>query len=250
MEKGHGCVFATTVVKERSVLMIDFIYRLNEVLPSWPTGTRRSLTQISEITKTSMPHVVQYLSEGLGKDIDVTGFITEDEAAEAVKLLSKRIQPEIEERERVLEERRILALRGLDRILEKVRIMQLSKNWYGAFRTLSYFAGQHENDLPPDSLILLCSETVRTGIKSKANMQELGQWLQKGVGVAMSQHSKDGVEDALDLIDAYGEYFLMEESGKGPLLLGNILAVLEEPAARYELWEEYKSLVGQLYPET
>lgn len=229
--------------------MIDFIYKLNEVLPSWPTGTRRSLMQISEITGTSMPHVIQYLSEGLGKDIEIGGFVTSEEVVEALDLLSKRLQPQIEERERILEERKDLAIKSYDRTAEKVRILQLGGNWHGAFRTLSYFTGQYEEDLPKDVLISLCSETVRTGIKSSANMQELGQWLQKGVAIAMGQHSRQGIEEALDLIDAYGDYFLAEESGKGPLLLGNILAVLEEPAARFELWEEYKSLVGQLYPE-
>lgn len=230
--------------------MIDFIYKLNEVLPSWPTGTRRSLIQISEITGTSMPHVIQFLSEGLGKDIEVGGTITSEEIVEALELLSKRLQPQIEERERLLEERKNIAISAYDRTGEKVRVLQLSGNWHGAFRTLSYFTGQYEEDLPKDVLISLCSETVRAGIKSGANMQELGQWLQKGVAIAVGQHSRQGIEEALDLIDAYGDYFLAEESGKGPMLLGNILAVLEEPAARYELWEEYKSLVGQLYPET
>ena len=230
--------------------MIDFIYKLNEVLPTWPTGTRRSLMQLSEITGTSMPHVIQYLSEGLGKDIEVGGAITGEEVVEALQLLSSQIQPEIEERERQLEERKNLAIRAYDRTSEKVRVLQLAGNWHSAFRTLSYFTGQYEEDLPKEVLISLCSEAVRAGMKSGANMQELGQWLQKGVAIAVGQHSRHGIEEALDLIDAYGDFFLGEESGKGAMLLGNILAVLEEPAARYELWEEYKSLVGQLYPET
>lgn len=230
--------------------MIDFIYKLNEVLPTWPAGTRRSLTQLSEITGTSMPHVIQYLSEGLGRDMDISGAVSGEEVLEALELLSQRIQPEIEERERHLAERRDIAIAAYDRVLEKVQVLQLGKNWHGAFRTLSYFTGQYQEDLPKDVLISLCSETVRAGIKSGANMQELGQWLQKGVAVAMAQHNRQGIEEALDLIDAYGDTLLAEESGKGAMLLGNILAVLEEPAARYELWEEYKSLVGQLYPET
>lgn len=230
--------------------MIDFIYKLNEILPTWPTGTRWSLPQISKVTKTSMPHVIQYLSEGLGKDLDIAGSISSDEAAEALELLSRRIKPQIEERERLFAKQREQALLAYDRVMDKIRVMHAARNWHGAFRTLSYFTGQNEEHLPKDVLITLCSETVRTGIKAEANMQELGQWLQKGVSVSMSLHTKDGIEDALDLIDAYGEFFLGEESGKGPLLLGNILAAIEESAARYELWEQYKSLVGQLYPET
>ena len=197
-----------------------------------------------------MPHLIQYLSEGLSKDLEVGGFITSDEAVEAIELLSKRMQPQIEERERMLEERRKFAIKAYDRVVEKMQVMQLNKNWHAAFKTLSYFAGQYEQDLTKELMISLSSEAVRTGIKAQANMQELGHWLHKGVSIAMDQHSRQGIEDALDLVDAYGEFFLSEDSGKGTMLLGNVLAALEEPAARYELWEEYKTLVGQLYPET
>ena len=228
--------------------MIDFIYRLNDMIPSWPHGTRWTLAHISEVTDTSVPHVLQYLSEGLGREVDIAGLISSDEALEAINNLSQKIRPEIEERERQIAQRRAHALTAFDRIMDKVRIMQAQGNWHGTFRTLSYFAGQHQDDLPRDVLITLCSDAVRAGIKSGANMQELGQWLQKAVATAMSSHTKDGVEEALDLIDAYGDYFLNEDSGKGALLLGNILAALEESAARYELWEQYKNLVDQLYP--
>lgn len=230
--------------------MIDFIYRLNDIIPSWPAGARWTLNHISDVTETSIPHILQYLSEGLGKEIDVAGLVTCEEAIEAINVLSQKIRPEIEERERRIAERRAYALQAFDRIMDKLRIMQAQGNWHSAFRTLSYFAGQHQDDLPRDIFITLCSDAVRVGIKSNANMQELGQWLQKAVATAMSSHTKEGVEEALDLVDAYGDYFLSEDSGKGPLLLGNILAVLEEPAARYELWEQYKNLVGQLYPAT
>ena len=85
-------------------------------------------------------------------------------------------------------------------------------------------------------------------LKANENIQELGRWLEMGVAVALHRHSKNGIEEALDLIDAYGENFLTEETGKGALILGNLLAALEEPAARFELWEEYKALINQLYP--
>ncbi len=228
--------------------MIDFIYKLNAVLANWPNGSRWSMAQLSEATETSMPHILQYLSESLGKDFDISGQVSLDEATEAAELLSRRFRPQIEERERKLAKKRAEALETYERIQDRVRVIQSSGNWHHAFRTLSYFTGQYGDILPNEVLITLCSDTVRAGIKSKANIQELGQWLQKGVAISLGFHTKEGIEEALDLIDAYGEYFFIEDSGKGPLLLGNILAVLEEPAARYELWEEYKSLVGQLYP--
>lgn len=227
--------------------MIDFIYKFNDALSTWQPGAKWSLRQISEATETSLPHVLQFLSEGLGKDIDVAGCLSLDEATEAVLLLSKRLKSEIEAREKQMALRRKKIQGTYYKLLEKVNVMEVAKNWHGAFRTLSYFAGQHENDLSNDTLVALCSSIMRAGIKSNANVQELGHWLQKGVAVSMSNHTKEGMEEALDLIDAYGDHFQQETSDKGSLILGNILAIIEEPAARFELWEQYKELVNQLY---
>ncbi len=124
----------------------------------------------------------------------------------------------------------------------------MNSDYHKAFRTLTYFVGEFERDLPDDVIVTTCSDAIRFGIKAKENIQELGRWLQKAVATSMKVQGRNSVEEALDLLDAYGEHFLNEGSGKGSLIVGNILAALEEPAARFELWEQYKALVGQLYP--
>jgi hypothetical protein len=228
--------------------MIDFIYKLNSILPTWPNGTHWSFAQVAEATDTSIPHVIQFLAEGLAKEVDVSGVISLEEAHQAIDLLSRKMRPQIEAREKLLAEKRKKASQHYERMMEKVRVLLASNNGHAAYRTVTYFAGQYEGILPKGLLITAASDAVRIGIKAGANIQELGRWMQKAVQTAMSSHNRDGIEEALDLIDAYGEYFLSEESGKGPLLLGHMLAALEEPSARYELWEQYKNLVGQLYP--
>ncbi len=255
----HTCMKASSARRLRSqakVListigvepMIDFIFKLNAILPNWPSGTHWTYAQIAEATDRSIPHVIQYLGEGLNKEVDVSGTITTDEVATAVDLLSKKMRPQIEAREKHLQELGKKAAEHYERMMEKVRILMASNNGHAAYRTITYFAGQFENTLPKSLLITAASDAVRIGIKSGANIQELGRWLQKAVQAAMAAKNREGIEEALDLMDAYGEYFLMEGSGKGPLLLGNMLASLEEPSARFELWEQYKNLVGQLYP--
>lgn len=229
-------------------MIVDFIYKLNSVLPKWQNGTQWTLNQIANATETSVPHVLQYISEGLSKELDVTGLVTHEEAIQALDLLSKKMRPQIEVREKVIAERRRKAVEAYERMMEKVRVLTAAGNKHAAYKTLIYFAGQFENELPREVLVNACSDAVRLGIKAEINIQELGRWLQKGVMVSMAVQNKESIEDALDLIDAYGEYFLMETSGKGGMLLGNILATLEEPAALHELWEQYKALVAQLYP--
>ena len=236
------------VISRKGHTMIDFVYRLNNMMPNWPAGNKLSLQQLSQNTETSIPHLIQYLTDGLGKDIDIAAMLTAEEAKEALHNLSNRIRPQLEARERAIAEKRAKTISSYNRIMGKVRVQLTNKSWHTAFRTLSYFAGENRDFLPDDYLTTLCSDIVRIGIKANENIQELGRWLEMGIAVALHRHTKDGIEEALDLIDAYGENFLSEDTGKGALILGNLLAALEEPAARFELWEEYKALINQLYP--
>ncbi len=228
--------------------MIDFIYNLHEQLPVLTEKSAFTVEEIARATSTAIPHVIQYLSEGLGKDVELNQSITSEEAQRVLEALSLSNRPLMEERERLMAQRRAYATACFERSMEKSLHMQSAKNWHGAYRSLHYLAGQYEKDLPVELLVTTLSEAIRCGIKAQTNIQELGQLLQKAVGYAMGTHSRQGVEDALDLVDAYGEFFFQENTGRGPLLLGNILAVIEEPAARFELWETYKKLVDRLYP--
>jgi hypothetical protein len=232
----------------KDLAMIDLIYKLDSFLPLWPAGTQKTLKELADAIDTSIPNVLQCFSEGLTKEIDVTGTISPEEAASALELLQRKFRSQIEARERQLAKQRELSVMAYDKIMEKTRIQQLNGNFHIAFRTLGYFLGEYEKSLPDEVLSLICSDAIRFGIKSKENIQELGRWLQKAIATAMRTQGRGGIEEALDLLDAYGEHFINEESGKGSLIVGNILATLEEPAARFELWEQYKAIVGQLYP--
>ncbi|MBP6218277.1 MAG: hypothetical protein KA436_06800 [Oligoflexales bacterium] len=228
--------------------MIDFIYKINEILPGWVLNEKKTLNQISEATATSVPHIIQFMSEGLGRDVEIGSAFSFDEVNSAVFSLSKRFRPQIKEREQLLAEKREKATNMYDGVSDKIRAMQTACRWHSAFRTLHYFIGQYEDDLSTDLRLNIYNDLIRIGIKAEVPLQEVAHWLEKGVGLAMQRQSREGIEEAMDFIDAYGERFLQEDSGKGPLLLSSILAALEEPSARYELWEEYKNLINQLFP--
>lgn len=230
------------------VIMIDFIYRASDVLSKWSAHDKWTLHKLAEMTNTSLPHVLQYLNEGLGKEIEITGTLSVTEFQDAVSLLRKRYKEQIDEREKkkaLLQEK---AVQGFDLVMMKILAMQREKRWGHAYKSLYYFAGQYEEALPREYATTLCSELIRMGIKADINIQEISRWLQKGVSIAMSYQNREGIAEALDFIDAYGEFFINDDSGKGPLIIGSILAAIEEPAARFELWEEYKAMVNQLYP--
>lgn len=228
--------------------MIDFVYKLKDILPDWPMDSKLTLEEISSATKTSVPHVIQYFSDGLKKNIDVTDRISHDEAKSALTQLCVELRSELEERGRELADKQARTVEAYHHMMVKVRPQLQVQNWHTVFRTLSYFAGENRDYLPDEYLTTLCSDIIRIGIKARENLQELGRWLEMAVAVSLHQNTRFGVEEALDFIDAYSEDFLNEAAGKGALLLGNLLSAIEERAARFGLWEEYQSLINELFP--
>lgn len=227
--------------------MIDFISKANEVLSASVANDKWSVYKFAEATETSLPHLLQYLNEALDKEVDLSSTLSLCDLNEALENLRKNYKVQLEEFQKKKERTQKKSLKAFDILMMKIRKFQVEKNWIHAYKTLCYFTGQHAEDLPKEYATTLYSELIRMGIRAEINIQELSRWLQKGVAIAMSYQSQDGVAEALDFMDAYGEYFLSEKSGKGTLLFGSILSAIEEPAARYELWEEYKELVNKLF---
>ena len=228
--------------------MLDFIYRLNDSLPTWHQNSEITPRDISAATDTSLPHVMQFLTEGTGKELEVSQTLSLEELTAALLSLSRKMRPEIEARETQLAKEREEALGSYNAMIEKVSQLEIAKDWRASFRSLTYFAGQYEEVLPRDILINVCTGAIRAGFKASISTPELGQWLQKSIAIAMSYRTKEGLEEAFDILDAYCDDFKQDPSGKGKQILGNIFSVLEASAAHFELWEEYKSLLENVYP--
>lgn len=224
--------------------MLDFVYKLKKLLECQKITSSQSIKQLADITATSFPHTLQYMSEGLAKDIDVSHKFSLTEMFEALNLLSQKLSKEIEQREKYIKNRQKKAECAYQRLMTKISRMQMQKEWYISFKTMSYFAGQNQEDLTRDIFINLCSDIIRAGIKSDlSNIQELGIWLDRAVSLSISTNTREAIEDAIDLIETYGDFFMKEKSGKGRLILINTLSQIEEPACSKELWKDYKSCV-------
>ena len=229
--------------------MIDFVCKLKDMLPQWPNDTKFSLEEISNVTDTSIPHIIQCFSDGLKKNLDVNQLISHDEAKTALTQLCREYRRELELKNKKLAEQQAQAIKGYRSLMTRIRTPLKQHNWPMVFRSLCYFAGEHRDSLPYEYLATLCSDILRIGIKAGENIQILGSWLEMAIAIALHQNNKESVTDALDFIDAYSDHFLNESSGKGALLLGNILAALEEKTARFGLWEDYQTLIDELYPQ-
>ena len=118
--------------------------------------------------------------------------------------------------------------------------------WRSAYKTLSYYVGRHEKDVSDELLLNLCGECLRLGFKAEANMQELSQWLRKGVAACLIADSAAAIEEALDFIDAYSELFSLETDGSGKRLLGNVLENLRLQAESHNMSPQLAVLVKDM----
>jgi len=188
-------------------MMLDFLDRFEAVLADWPDGEKLSFHQLSDRTSTPIPHVIEYVCLGLGKSYDVHDMISRRESDNALNSLKQKLRTEIEAKERRVEAQRNRALDGYRSTMDKVRQKLLEKNSYGAYRTLSYFAGNNEQHLDRETKISIANDCLRIGFKAEVNKQELAGWLQKAVKACLAIDGDNGVEDAKDLIECYAESF-------------------------------------------
>lgn len=224
--------------------MLDFILELEAVLKIWPDSVKWSLVQIAEQTHTKVPHVVEYLTDALNKNPDVHDPLSYNEVHKAFVVLRDRHKVQLEalqERERKAVQN---AVDAYGQVMEKVRLMEMTRNRRGAYRTLNYTYGNYLELLPPEIKTQICNDCLRIGIKEKINFQELSQWLQRGIQHLMESPSRDSVEDALDFLDAYGDYFLTEAHGKGEKFLTNLLLRLKPAAMEFDLSPKLNEVAG------
>ncbi|MCX6129280.1 MAG: hypothetical protein NTX25_09495, partial [Proteobacteria bacterium] len=170
--------------------------------------------------------------------------LTYNEVSKAYLVLRERHKAPLEvllERERKAVQN---AIDAFELVMDKVRMMEISKNRRGAYRTLNYTYGTYLTLLPPEIKSRICNECLRIGIKEKINFQELSQWLQRGIQHLMEQPSRDSVEDALDFLDAYGDYFLTETHGKGEKFLTHLLLRLKPAAMEFDLSPKLNEVAG------
>ena len=210
--------------------ILGFFTAFETLISDWPADEKRPLTDISERIGFNLPQIVEYLSDVIDKAGDVHEPISRKEADKGLLLLKQRKRADIEAHERREQKAREKVIAAFDATMDKVRKLQSGQNWYSAYRTLSYFAGVNASYLSSDTMLNICNDCLRLGIKSEVNFQELGRWLNKGIEISLQTGTPDSFEDALDFIDAYGDYFLADARDRGEAFLNRILGGLNRPA--------------------
>lgn len=225
---------------------IEFVRDYEQLLRHWPSDVKWPLTAIAGEMDRPIPFVVNILTELTDRELDIHDPISYREADRILTIIKQRLRPEMELFELQRQKLREKIRADYSVLSGKIRQLSQIKNWHSAYRTLSYFAGQHQNRMDPDLFVSVCDECLRLGQKAKINHQELGIWLQKSVTYGVREASVDAFEDTLDLIEVYSPYFLEDPSGGGERLVASILGSLTRTAVELAMVDRLREFCQSL----
>lgn len=226
--------------------MLEFMKKLEEMVNEWPDQTKISLVQISDRTNCPVPVVLETISSVLPKITDVHEPIARKDVDLALNSLRQRLMPEIEAQRQRDHRRRTRTRKAFEDLMLKINEYQSMREWRKAYKSISYFTGLRKPDMDNEILLTACNECLRLGIKAGANMQELSQWLRTGVQTALKTPSLIGLDDAIDFIDAYSDYFLEQDEVRGRKLLESVTQTLKLPALEFGATPRLTEILAQL----
>jgi hypothetical protein len=228
--------------------MLEFALAFEKVLSRWPDNNPWTIAQVADFTNSSISTAVDAISTTLNREFDVQETITAAEGRQVMAALKDRLQRQYEARDRKIQADRAAAMKAYDLTMERVRVSQNARDWRTAYKSLAYFVGRYEKDIPHELLVTLCGDCIRIGHRAEFNMQEIGQWLRRGVESAILSGNAEVLEDALDFVDTYGEIFASDTRGVGGKIINNALNILEIPSIDCNLGLQWTNLSSALRP--
>lgn len=208
--------------------MLEFVHALERLIIEDAKRTQWELGEIAKLCSCPNHEVFEYLTVALGDDLDARENISRSSLLQSLVILKEKTRPQFIMRQKQLLRQQKQAQESYHLVMDKVRIFLQKRDWYKAYRSLSYFAGNHADDLPNDLQLNLYNDCLHIGSKARANLQELGSWLRKVVEQTIQNPNNDTINEALDFFDAHQEAFLNNKLGSK--LLRSIALPLKEKA--------------------
>ena len=205
-----------------------FATELTRILKTWPENAPWAVSQIAMYTQLDAKQVTKWLSSALGRDLELQDRLSMADGELALEKIRSVIASG-EHLPGVGNEAVKNALASLTTMRKKLAPLLQEKNWRQSYKNLSYFMGQHARALPVNERLECCAECLRIGVKAGISNQEMAAWLRHGIDASLEDKTVRGIDDALDLIDAYGEEF--QDSGRESFfqeLFKKIMSVAKE----------------------
>jgi hypothetical protein len=187
-----------------------FVIELERIIKAWPERAVWAISQISMYTQMDAKQVAKWISAAMGKELDIQDRLTLDEGEQVLETLR-----EISEKGDYLPsftESQTKSSSSFAIMRSKLAPLLQAKNWRQAYKNLSYYMSQNSRSLPVNDRIEGSAECLRTGVKAEISTGELASWLQAGIDASLEDKTARGVDDAVDLLDAYGNIFVDDKN--------------------------------------
>ena len=224
-------------------MLKNFLPELERIIKTWPEHVDWQVSQIAMYTHFSGDEVAKWFSVGLGRQIDEHERVSVADGESVLAKMQDVLAKGEQISTKVFGDEARAAADAFQKIKQKLLPSIAKKEWRSAYKNLSYFMGQHQNNLALEPVLEAYGECLRLGIKAELPKQELFVWLKNGIEICLEEKTRKGAEDALDLIDAYGDPFV--ENGKAPLLepfFNKIIKIENNPALESRVSEVKEGL--------
>lgn len=216
-----------------------FFDKLAHAIKRWPDDIKWSLQQLASYTTYDVEEVSEWIGSALGRKITSDEKISKEEGEQALKILR-----EAHEKEKI--DNQELTVKKIESIQEKLRVYASQQKWTQAYQTVSYFLGNNRSILNFEQETTLINDCLHYGIKCGRSVQELFPRFLDQLKNIQKNESKTNVADLLDMIDAYGGYFIQSENGKKQI--NELLNCLNSSVTKFSLHEKWKALRKEMLP--
>lgn len=209
-----------------------FVEELDRVVAKWPDNAVWTVSMVAAYTGASQDEAEVWFSFGLETSLDFQTRLTADQGRHATARLKEAVRDGAHVHRvetRAVAEATTARYQALK---SRLRELAAEKDWRRAYKNLSNFVAQEGDRLTFEDQIEALGDCLRYGTKGEVAAGDLVQWIKKGVEVSLIDGSKQGAEDALDFIEAYGDYFV-EQGNK--LIIETLLTSLDKPIEQFSL---------------
>jgi len=223
--------------------LAEFNEHLARILGKWPDSANWSVSMIAAYTTAEPDEVQKWCSYALEMPLEYQTTLDLSQGELCLKRLTEAHENDLHISDRLPGKVDVGAETKYKSLKTNLLKLASEKDWPRAYRNLSRFLGEFCDSLSLDSQVEALGDCIRYGTKAKESVGDLVLWLKKGVAVCAIDQGQEGVESALDFIEAYGDYFIANGNRQ---IVETQIEGLSNLIAKYQLEDHLREIREEL----
>lgn len=228
---------------EDNMELAEFVEELGRVIEKWPDNAEWTVSMVATYTGAAPEEAETWFSYALEKSLDFQTMLKSSEGQHSLDRLADALSTgaRVHRIESGLIMEEINAKH--EKLKKRLRELTAEKEWRRAYRNLSHFLSENCSKLPIEAQVEAIGDCIRYGTKGSEAVGELVHWLKNGVVACKSDNTQQGAEDALDFIEAYGDYFIANGNRQ---IIETLIGNLEELITKFDLSGHVREVKDEL----